>query len=242
VYEERKYRNLVNPAGLVSFKAVVQETDLQVYADRDLKDETRDLILQQRGYVEAYIQNYPEFVSTCRPWPTTEPMPKIVADMTKAAAQAGVGPMAAVAGAIAEHVGRALLKHTDQVIVENGGDIFIQTHLPVTVGVWANASPLSMRIGLQLGGNQKPAAVCTSSGTVGHSLSLGNADAVCVVAESCALADAAATSIANRVGSPSDIDAALIAGQGIADVLGIVVIIGDKLGVWGQLEVVPLGG
>ncbi len=240
MYEERSYRNLVNPAHLTSFRVVVQETDLQVHADRILTEETRDLIRQYRGQVEAYIQNYPEFMSTHRPWPMTGPGPEIVADMINAAARAGVGPMAAIAGAIAEQVGRGLLNYSDQVVVENGGDVFMQTNRPVTVGIFAGPSPLSMRIGLQLGGNQQPVAVCTSSGTVGHSFSLGKADAVCVVAECCALADAAATSIANQVGSPADIAAALEAGKHIAEIKGLVIVVADRLGVWGQLEVVPL--
>lgn len=240
MYQERTYRNLVNPGNLASFQVVVQETDLQVHADRSLIEEVRDLVLQYRGQVEAYIQKYPEFLSTCRPWPMTGLVPEIVADMINAAGRAGVGPMAAIAGAIAEHVGKGLLHYSDQVVVENGGDVFIKTNLPVTVGIFAGPSPLSMRIGLQLGGNQQAVAVCTSSGTVGHSFSLGKADAVCVVAEGCALADAAATSIANRIGSPADIDAALDAGKRMAEITGIVVVVADRLGVWGQLEVVPL--
>ena len=240
MYEERSYRNLVNPVHLTSFRVVVQETDLQVHADGILYKEARDLILQYRGQVEAYIQNYPEFLSTHSPWPMTGPAPEIVVDMINAAARVGVGPMAAIAGAIAEQVGRGLLNYSDQVVVENGGDVFMQTNRPVTVGIFAGPSPLSMRIGLQLGGNQQPVAVCTSSGTVGHSFSLGKADAVCVVAECCALADAAATSIANRIGSPADIDAALNAGKHIKEINGLVIVVADRLGVWGQLEVVPL--
>ena len=240
MYEERSYRNLVNPVHLTSFRVVVQETDLQVHADGILFEEARDLILQCRGQVEAYIQNYPEFLSTHSPWPMTGPAPEIVVDMINAAARVGVGPMAAIAGAIAEQVGRGLLNYSDQVVVENGGDVFMQTNRPVTVGIFAGTSPLSLRIGLQLGGNQQPVAVCTSSGTVGHSFSLGKADAVCVVAECCALADAAATSIANQIGSPADIDAALDAGKHIKEIMGLVIVVADRLGVWGQLEVVPL--
>ena len=114
--------------------------------------------------------------------------------MIRAGTVAGVGPMAAIAGAIAENVGRGLLEFADQVIVENGGDVFIKTRRPVTVGIYAGSSPLSMQIGMRLDSKKAPLAVCTSSGTLGHSLSLGRADAVCAVADSCALADAAATS------------------------------------------------
>ena len=97
-----------------------------------------------------------------------------------------------------------------------------------------------MQIGIPLNSENKPKAVCTSSGTLGHSLSFGRAHAVCVVAESCALADAAATSIGNRIQSEADINRAIAAGQKIADIEGIVIIAGDKMGVWGDITIVPI--
>jgi ApbE superfamily uncharacterized protein (UPF0280 family) len=240
MYQERKYRNLVNTDKLKTFRVVVKETDLLVHAARKLVAETKELVLEHRGYVEAYIQTHPEFMTTLDPWGLEGPAPNIISDMTFAGRDAGVGPMAAIAGAIAEHVGLGLLNLTDQVIVENGGDIFIKTNTPATVGIFAGASPLSMQVGIQLDCEKQPAAVCTSSGTLGHSLSLGKADAVCVVAESCALADAAATSIGNLIQTPADINGAISAGKRIARIKGIVIIAGEKIGAWGNLEVVAL--
>jgi hypothetical protein len=197
-------------------------------------------VLEQRAYVEAYIKAYPDFMTTLDPWRQAGPAAKIVSDMIQAGAMAGVGPMAAIAGAISENVGRGLLTHSDQIIVENGGDVFIQADRPVTVGIFAGSSPLSMQVGIQLSCVNKPTAVCTSSGTLGHSLSLGKADAVCVVADSCALADAAATSIGNLIQSEADINTAIAAGQRIAEIAGIVIIAGEKIGVWGDLEIVSI--
>ena len=97
-----------------------------------------------------------------------------------------------------------------------------------------------MHIGLRIDSGPKPLAVCTSSGTVGHSLSLGRADAVSVVSESCTLADAAATAIGNQVRSKKDIQNAVEFGQKIEGVLGILIILGDKLGMWGDLEIISL--
>ena len=242
LYEERTYRNLVDTDRLTAFRVLVQETDLLVHAERDLTTETRELVLEQRGYVEAFIKTHPRFMTALDPLQVDGPSVKIVADMIQAGAMVGVGPMAAIAGAISENVGRGLMTHTEQVIVENGGDIFLKTSEPVTVGIFAGTSPLSMQMGIRLSSNEKPVAVCTSSGTLGHSLSLGKADAVCVVADSCALADAAATSIGNLVQSPSDIGAAIAAGRRIAQLDGIVVIAAEKVGIWGDLEVVALGG
>ncbi len=242
MYQERTYRNLVDTGKLLGFQVVVKETDLLVHAAKNLEYQTRELVLEHRGYVETYIKAHPAFATALSPWRLVGPAPAIVTDMVRAGENAGVGPMAAIAGAIAEHTGLGLLNFTDQVIVENGGDIFIKMATPLTVGIFAGKSSLSLRIGIRLGGGQKPVAVCTSSGTVGHSLSLGKADAVCVVADSCSIADAAATSIGNRVQSPRDIEYAIAEGQRIDKIRGILIIIGKKIGMWGDLEVVPLKG
>ena len=240
MHQERTYRNLVDTEKLKTFQVVVQETDLLVHAAGKLMQETRELVLEHRGYVEAYIKSYPDFMTTLNPWRHAGPTPNIISDMINAGARAGVGPMAAIAGAIAENVGLGLLDFTDQVILENGGDLFIKINTPVTVGIYAGGSPLSMKVGLQLNCEKKPTAVCTSSGTLGHSLSLGKADAVCVVAESCALADAAATSIGNLIQSEADINVAIATGRRITEIAGVVIIVGEKIGAWGDLEIVPL--
>ena len=242
MYQERTYRNLVNIEKLLAFRVVVKETDLLVHAEKKLEHETRELVLEHRGYVEAYIKAHPDFFAALTPWRLDGLAANIVVDMVKAGENAGVGPMAAIAGAVAEHAGLGLLKSTDQVIVENGGDVFIKTDRPLTVGIFAGKSPLSLRIGIRLSGGPKPMAVCTSSGTVGHSLSLGKADAVCVVADSCSIADAAATSIGNQVQSLADIEYAIAKGKCIENIQGIIIIVGEKIGIWGDLEVVPLKG
>jgi len=150
--------------------------------------------------------------------------------------------MAAVAGAIAERVGEGLLSHTKQIIVENGGDIFIKTDFPATVGIFAGKSILSGRIGIKVRSAEKSVSVCTSSGTVGHSRSMGNADAVCVVSSSCSLSDAAATSTGNLVRKKTDIQKALDFGRTIPGLFGILIIMDDKAGIWGEIEIVPLDG
>jgi len=240
MHQARTYRKLVNTEKLTAFQVVVKETDLLVHAERELAAETRELVLEHRGYVEAFINAHPDFTTALSPWRLDGPAPQIVTDMINAGANAGVGPMAAVAGAIAEQVGRGLLKITNQVIVENGGDVFIKTAAAVTVGILAGKSPLSMQLGIRLRCDQQPAAVCTSSGTVGHSLSFGKADAVCVIARSCAVADAAATAIGNLVTSPANINDGITAGRNIKKIDGIIIVCGSKIGIWGDLEVVPL--
>jgi ApbE superfamily uncharacterized protein (UPF0280 family) len=238
--QNRSYRNLVLKDNLVDFRVTVKETDLFVRAQKPLEEITKELILEHRGYIENYIQRFPEFARTLKPWHIQGPEAMIVNDMALAGEKAGVGPMAAVAGAIAEHVGRGLLKHSREVIVENGGDVFLKLDSPVTIGIYAGTSPLSLQMGIRVEPSKNPISICTSSGTVGHSLSLGKADAVCVVSDICSLADAAATSIGNRVTSKSHIQLAIDFGKYIEGVRGVVVIIGNDVGIWGNLKVVPL--
>jgi uncharacterized protein len=236
---DREYRGLVHSL-LTPMQVRVQETDLCVYAEGLTADAIREEVIRQRGYIEGYIQRFPPFARTLEPWPEDPLAPPIVQDMIHAGHRAGVGPMAAVAGAVAEHVGRYLLGATDQIIIENGGDIFIHARDPLTVAIYAGRSPLSLAIGLEVDPADRPSAVCTSSGTVGHSLSRGLADAVCVLSDSCALADAAATAIGNRVRDKADIQSAIGWGRTIAGVNGILVIIDDNMGMWGGIRLKPL--
>lgn len=238
--EKRTYRRLVRTDRLTAFEVVVKETDLLIHACKDLSAIAREIVLKERRYLETYIGQHPEFASTLQPWRLGGPAPEIVAEMVTAAGAVGVGPMAAVAGAMAQQVGMGLLAHTDEVIVENGGDTFIQTHRAVNVGIFAGHSTLSMKFGIRIPAADQPAAVCTSSGTIGHSLSLGRADAVCVVSSSAALADAAATSLANRVQSAADISAAIDYGRRISLIDGLVVIVDGQIGCWGGIELAPL--
>lgn len=242
MYQKRSYRNITCSNNLVPFRVVIKETDLFIHAEKSLKDIAQELTLRYRGYIEEYIKKHPEFAKTLKPWHINGPAPNIISDMAKAGEKAGVGPMASVAGAIAEHVGIGLLSNTNEVIVENGGDLFLKTYDPVTIGIFAGKSPLSMRLGLYIDSGIKPISVCTSSGSFGHSLSMGKADAVCVVSKSCAFADAAATSIGNRVRAKADIQKAIDFGKRMAGVKGLVIIMGDEIGLWGQVELVPLKG
>jgi uncharacterized protein len=239
-HEERTYRNIISGAGLDFFRVVVQETDLAVHAPSNMGKQARESVLKHRGYIETYIRQHPEFAGSLEPWNPGGPVPGIINRMVSAGNSAGVGPMAAVAGAIAEGVGNDLLNVTHEVIVENGGDIFLKTDTQLLVGLFAGKSSLSMRIALRIDSSKGPVGVCTSSGRIGHSLSLGTADAVCVVSNSCPLADAAATSIGNRIHSKKDIKKALSYAKTISGVKGVVIVAYEEIGLWGNLEIVPM--
>jgi hypothetical protein len=218
----------------------VKETDLYILAQGVLEQEAREAIIQLRQQLEAYISAHPLFQTSLVPLPADPRAPQIVKEMLAAAQAASVGPMAGVAGAMAAFVGTALLAFTPEVVVENGGDIFLQTDSARTIGIFAGNSPLNMQVGIRIPAERQPLGVCTSSATVGPSLSLGKADAVCVISPSATLADAAATALGNMVQNKGDIRQALEAGQKIPGVEGAVIIVDDALGAWGEYELVKL--
>lgn len=241
-HRQRTYRRLMADPRLTAFRIAVKETDLLIHTRSDLTDQAREAILRYRGHIERYVADHSDFARTLSPWPSDPWAPAIIQEMVTAGRRAGVGPMAAVAGAIAEQVGRHLLQWSDAVVVENGGDLFIRKASPVTVAIFAGDSPLSLKVGVRLVPGTDPVAVCTSSGTVGHSLSRGRSDAVCVVSSSASLADAVATAAGNLIQSPGDIRSAIDFARDLEGVSGVVAIAGDRIGAWGELEVVPTKG
>ncbi|MFC1864011.1 UPF0280 family protein [Thermodesulfobacteriota bacterium] len=239
-YIERTYRKQVRDKDLVSFNVIVRETDLWVSAEKELVKETRDLIFDYRHQLENYIQAHPEFVTSLNPYPEDMFAPEIVKMMIHETDKIGVGPMASVAGAIAQYVGKKLLDFTDQVIVENGGDIYLKANREVTISIFAGESPLSNRIGLLIKTDQMPLGVCSSSGTVGHSLSLGKADVVCLLSSSAILADGSATALGNRVRTEKDLERIADWATEIDGIIGGVAIVGESMAIWGDVELVKL--
>ena len=229
---------------MVSSYVSVKETDLHILAAREIERQALDLVYQFRNQLENYIAARPEFLTALVPIDKDLLAPPIVKQMLKAAISADVGPMAAVAGAIAEFVGFGLLDQgIDEIIIENGGDIFIKRNKECITSIFTGQSPLNQKLGIKIAKVDMPIGVCTSSGTVGHSLSLGQADSVTVLAASTPLADAAATRIGNEVSSKaagSAIEHALDIGRNISGLSGVVIIQGEKIGAWGEINLVGL--
>jgi ApbE superfamily uncharacterized protein (UPF0280 family) len=198
-YIPRTYRSWVQHKDLVSFTVVFRETDLHISACKNLEKEALDAVIQCRAPLERYIEHDAPFLYALEPYPIADDAPAIVKDMANAAEIAHVGPMAAVAGAIAEAVGNELLRYSAEIIIENGGDIFLKTSRNCRIGIYAGeSSPFTGKLALEIKSDDMPLGVCTSSGTVGHSLSFGESDAVAVLSRSTSLADAAATALGNR--------------------------------------------
>ncbi len=237
MYTDRFYRSWID-SDLVGFEMKVDETDLFVLAEKNLQRETKDAIIKYRDDIKDYIKSHSEFEKSLKPIEFDENAPEIIKRMMLASQKTNVGPMAAVAGAMAEFVGVELLKFSEEVIVENGGDIFIKSHKDRKFAIFAGNSPLSGKIAILVEAKKTPLGVCTSSATVGHSLSFGKADAVSVLAKDSSLSDAAATAICNIVKSKEAIEKALNFSKSIEGIMGCVVIYGDKIGSVGEVELV----
>jgi len=240
MYEERTYRNLVRTDDLVKFEVVVKETDLLVRAESDLSKETRESVLKFRHQIETYIGTNPGFQRSLVPLTDDPYAPEIVRQMIQTSQWAGVGPMATVAGAMADWVSKDLLQLSKEVIVENGGDIYLASAKERTIGIYADDSPVSLKLGIVISPDETPLGVCTSSGTVGPSLSFGKADAVCILSKSAALADAAATAVGNVIKGKQDISRGLGRATEIEGVLGTLIIVEEKMGVWGKIRLTRL--
>lgn len=231
-----------------SFTTGYKDTDLWIGVDpesyrEEMKDFCYEMIKEYRIELENWLSIDPEFGKSLLPYKPQALCPQIGWAMAEAGKKAGVGPMAAVAGAFAERLGNDLRRNFsfEEIAIENGGDIFLFLLNPMILSVYAGNSPLSGKIGIQIPEWTGRIGVCTSSGTVGPSLSFGKADAVMVACKNTALADAWATSLGNRVKSSEDIDKVLKFSARIEEILSVVIICEGKLGIRGEFEMKIIG-
>ncbi len=225
--------------GLHSFRITIGESDLWIEATNDCRTTAEEHLKTLRRQLKEYIYQHPQFLTTLTPWEEDPGAPEVVRRMIAAGKCAGVGPMAAVAGAIAGLLGEELLPANPELLIENGGDLFLHVKQPRTVAIYAGNSPFSWKTGIKIQPGQAW-GLCTSSGTVGPSYSEGKADAAVILAPDPALADAVATACANRIKTAADLASTIEFAAQIAGVTGAVLIIGEKMAVWGGIELVKL--
>ena len=222
--------------GMIGFSLNYKNSLIEIICDRDLQERAQQKLERLYNELERYLQEEPFFLSSYEPLKAGKNSPEIAGIMALAAEQAGVGPMAAVAGTFSELLGRYLLNEgASEAIVENGGDIFLRLRNERLVGIYSGQSEFSNKLALRVRPESTPLGICTSSGSVGHSVSLGKADSVTVVAESCSLADAAATAVANQVNGPDGIQKGIEAAGKIRGIQGALIIKGEELGTYGIL-------
>lgn len=236
------YRRSFTAPDLLRFRVVVKESDLLVLSVCDIEAPVRESLLMHRDRLEHFIHGNPGFRESLLPLSVPATAPSIVRSMAAAAQEAGVGPMAAVAGAVCEAVADDVGSATSELILENGGDLYIASARERIVGIYTGEHAPDGDIGLRVRPGANPIGVCTSSGRIGHSLSFGDSSAATVLARSCALADAAATAVANRVRGRDGIREGLAAARDIPGVLGVVLLRDGRLGAWGEVEIVGTPG
>jgi uncharacterized protein len=244
----RSYRGRMG-SRFASFTASYKESDLWIGVDpasyaREMEDWAASRVRSLRLELENYIAHRPEFLSSLVPLAPDSAAPPIAVSMLAASRSAGVGPMAAVAGAVAALVGEELLAEFGcrEIVVENGGDLWLCFEEALDIAVFAGDSPLSEKVGVTIPPELSPLGLCTSSGTVGPSLSLGSADAAMVACQDCGrassatLADAWATAVGNAVSGSEDIAAALDLVRDREGIVSVLVIKGARMGIRGRLS------
>lgn len=238
----RTYRGKCRPApGETAFQVVVEQTDLWVVAERDLSRTVHGLVNECRGQLSAYIAWHPGFLTSLRPLDVESEAPDIVQSMARAGQACGVGPMAAVAGAVAQWVAQRCVAESSNLLVENGGDLFLCSTRERIVGLLADPGE-GMGLGVRIALDEFPCSLCSSSATIGHSLSLGQGNLVVTRARDAALADAAATALNNLLVGPKSVSQVMkqaksLAGHGLD---GVFAQCGEQVGVWGRMELVSL--
>jgi uncharacterized protein len=241
-HHDRDYRIPCAPrGGEIRFQAVIEETDLLVVAERDLTSEVLDIVRGLRGQLKAYIGIHPEFLTSFVPVDVSDQAPEIVRRMADAGRAFSVGPMASVAGTIAQIVAEELRGLSPNILVENGGDAFLCSTTERVVGLLPFPDQ-GMTLGLRLSPCDFPCSLCSSSATIGHSISFGSADLVVVRSRSGALADAAATALANELRGRQDLCAVLERAKRLKrkGVQGVFAQCGEDIGVWGEMELIEL--
>jgi ApbE superfamily uncharacterized protein (UPF0280 family) len=212
-----------------------KDTIVTILCDAPFAEEGMRSLTRSRDDLEAYIRRHPEFKTTHEPYPVPDDGPEIAALMARETAKAGVGPMAAVAGAFAGAAAGAMLRAgAREAVVDNGGDIAFRIQHPMRVGIYAGASPIQ-DLAFELEPREGIFGLCTSSGTVGPSFSYGRADAAVVLSGNVALADAAATALGNRVSEESDLETCFDFMAAIPEIEGALVIFRDRTALWGSL-------
>ncbi len=194
-----------------------------------------DEIIRQRTILSRYIEVNPSFLSSLVPLETEPDAPDIVKRMHKASLHTNIGPMASVAGVNAQIAcEKAVAAGYDEAIVENGGDIYLFSQEEVILSLHAGNTPFGDRLAVLIKPAMMPLSVCSSSGTMGHSMSFGKCDLATAVSADGALADSAATLACNLVKMEEDIPSALERIISIKGITGILIIKNDKIGIAGS--------
>ena len=242
-YKIRTYREHFREGRWTNFIVKYKDSDLWIGVDKasyqpEMPQFCNNLLQELRKAMETYLHKDPCYLTSLVPYKAKPDAPEIFQKMSEVSRQTHIGPMSAVAGAVAEHMVRSLKGEfgIKEAIVENGGDIYADIIEDMDVSVFTGNSPLSEKVGLHITASQAPLGICTSSGTVGPSLSFGKADAVMIICQDVLLADSYATAFANFVRKAEDINPVLERIGKIKEIIAALLIKDDKMGVIGKFE------
>jgi uncharacterized protein len=246
-FEPRFYRSKMGEGRFVPFTIGYKDSDLWIGIDSksyntEIQDFAQRRLVELRQSLELYILNHPLFATSFVPIELLPGAPEIAKIMSIAGLKTGTGPMAAVAGAFSEFIGKAVQAEfgVEEIVVENGGDIYLSLKRDLLMSVYAGDSPLSGKLGVQIPAHYTPLGVCTSAGTVGPSINFGKADAVMVICKDTALADAYATAISNKIKLANDIPIQQQFYSTEQEIISLLMICQGQIGISGQFEIKPI--
>lgn len=246
-YQPRKYREAMRKGRFNSFVVSYKQSDLwigvnPIECSKELKSFALDELKILWDKLENFIHLHPIIQNSLSPIDIPENSPPEIIQMIKSGNKAGIGPMSSVAGFFSEYIGKLIEGkfQPEEIIVENGGDIYLNIKDEITISIYAGNSPLSEKIGIKIPASKTPLGICTSSGKVGPSLSSGNADAVMIICKDTSLSDAFATAFGNKVKTPVDIEPVLQETKKFTEILSAIIICDDKIGIHGEFEIVAL--
>jgi len=236
MYEERFYRDFVKSKFILEVS--YRESDLFISSDKKLdKQFVYDILKKYYTEVENYITKNPKFLTSLSPLPFDKEAPEIVKEMFSVSTKTNIGPFSSVAGAIAKYVGKELLNYTDELIIENGGDIFLKINEDKKVGVYLGERFKDNLLILKIKKRCQPFGIASSSAYIGESLNFGKTDLLTVVAEDSIIADGFATALSNLIKEKEDIEKVIKIAKKNSYIFSLVIAFKNNLYFWGDIEV-----
>jgi len=232
------YRNNVKTREKYHWKIKYKYSDLLISSDKNIIKLVKEPLKEIYRYLYRCFKEDAAFLKSLSPVSARPGYPEIIKKMCLLSAEFNVGPMAAVAGTVNEFLSEKLNKYCGNLIIENGGDLYLKSKNDRILGIYVKNNYFRDGLSIRIKAENMPCGVCASSGTFGHSLSLGKCDLAVVVSKSAIIADAAATAVANSISSKDDILASIELFRNYRDIDGLLLIKDDKIGLWGSIELI----
>jgi uncharacterized protein len=232
------YRNNVRTGGKYHWKITYKYSDLLLSSDKDIVRLIEEPIKEIYCYLRRCFKEDPSFLKSLSPVSIKPGYPEIIKKMCLLSAEFNVGPMAAVAGTVNEFLAEKLNKYCGNLIIENGGDLYLRSRKDLILGIYVKNNYFKDGISIRIKAGNMPCGVCASSGTFGHSLSLGKCDLAVVLSKSAITADSAATAVANSISCKDDVLTSIEHFRNFRGINGLLLIKDDKIGLWGNIELI----